>query len=143
MQVFTYGTLMFPEIWQAVVGREFSCLRGHAAGFRIFCVRDAVYPGILAAAPTDTVEGVVYQDVDPDTVARLDRFEDDFYRRRTIAVACADGRWLEAETYVVSDEFRDMLTAEPWTGDDFVARGDLDRFLASFSGFRRLARDRS
>ena len=141
MHVFTYGTLMFPEVWQAVVGRPFATERGRAAGFQIFRVRDAVYPGILAAGPTDAVDGVVYWDVDPDSVDRLDRFEGDFFRRRPIAVACDDGRRLEAAAYVVPDEFRDMLTDEPWTGGDFVARGDLDRFLASFAGFQRLAQD--
>jgi gamma-glutamylcyclotransferase (GGCT)/AIG2-like uncharacterized protein YtfP len=141
MHVFTYGTLMFPEVWKAVVGREFSHLRGQAPGFRIFRVRDAVYPGILVAGSTDAVDGVVYQDIDPESIDRLDRFEDDFYRRRPIVVACDDGRRLEAEAYVVPDDFRDMLTDEPWTGDDFVARGDLDRFLANFAGFERLAKD--
>jgi hypothetical protein len=35
MHVFTYGTLMFPEVWQAVVGREFATIEGTAAEFAI------------------------------------------------------------------------------------------------------------
>jgi len=143
MHVFTYGTLMFPEVWQVVVGRPFITAVGHAAGFRIFRVRDALYPGIFAAASTDAVQGVVYLDVDFATLARLDRFEDDFYRRQPIVVVCDDGQQLEAEAYIVPDERRDVLTTEPWSGDDFVARGDLDRFLANFAGFQRVLHDGS
>ena len=138
MHVFTYGTLMFPQVWQAVVGRSCSNAVGQVAGFRIFRVRDAVYPGIVAATPTDVVRGVVYLNVDPESLRRLDRFEDDFYRRQPIVVACVDGRQREAQAYVVPAEYRSTLTAEPWSADDFVARGDLDRFMADFAGFHRL-----
>jgi gamma-glutamylcyclotransferase (GGCT)/AIG2-like uncharacterized protein YtfP len=143
MHVFTYGTLMFPEVWQAVVGRQFITAAGHADGFRIFRVRDALYPGISASEPAGAVQGVVHLDVDSDSITRLDRFEDDFYRRQPIVVACDDGRQLAAEAYIVPDERRDALTTEPWSGDDFVARGDLDRFLASFAGFQRVLCDDS
>jgi gamma-glutamylcyclotransferase (GGCT)/AIG2-like uncharacterized protein YtfP len=142
MHVFTYGTLMFPEVWQAVVGRQFITAVGHAAGFRILRVRDTLYPGLLAAAPTDVVQGIIYLDVDSASLARLDRFEDDFYRRQPITLICEDGRQLEAETYIVPDERRDVLTTEPWSGHDFVAGGDLDCFLANFKGFQRLLPDR-
>ncbi len=143
MHVFTYGTLMFPEVWQVVVGRQFVTMAGHAAGFRIVRVRNTLYPGISAAAPTDAVEGIIYLDVDTAALARLDSFEDDFYRRQPIVVACNNGRQLEAQAYVVPPERRDVLTTESWSGDGFVARGDLDRFLASFAGFERVQRDGS
>jgi gamma-glutamylcyclotransferase (GGCT)/AIG2-like uncharacterized protein YtfP len=138
MNVFTYGTLMFPQVWQAVVGRRFVTVGGRAAGFAIYRVRDAVYPGMLAAAPADYVRGVVYLDVDDESMLRLDRFEDDFYQRQAVPVACDDGQPREVEAYVVPLGFRNVLTPEPWSGDDFVARGDLQRFLGSFAGFQRL-----
>lgn len=138
MHVFTYGTLMFPEVWQAVVGRPYATVRGQAAGYEIFRVRDALFPGIIAGQPTDAVRGVMYLDVDDDSVARLDRFEDDFYLRLPIVVTCDDSQRLAAQAYVVPAERRGVLTAEPWNGDDFVARGDLARFMAGFAGFGRL-----
>jgi hypothetical protein len=45
-----------------------------------------VFPGITASDDRDTVRGVVYLDVDPSSLARLDVFEDDFYRRETVWV---------------------------------------------------------
>jgi gamma-glutamylcyclotransferase (GGCT)/AIG2-like uncharacterized protein YtfP len=138
MHVFTYGTLMFPEVWRAVVGQPFESVTGHAAGFAIYRVRDALFPGIIASGTTDSVRGVLYLDVDDRSVARLDRFEDDFYRRLTIVVDCDDGRQLEADAYVVPSQHRAVLTDESWSGDGFLSRGDLDRFLAGFAGFSRL-----
>jgi gamma-glutamylcyclotransferase (GGCT)/AIG2-like uncharacterized protein YtfP len=138
MHLFTYGTLMFPEVWQAVVGRSFAAVRGRADGYQIFRVRDVLYPGIIAGIATHSVRGVVYFDVDDESIARLDRFESDFYERRPMEVVCDDGECRDAHAYIVPTEHRDVLTAEPWNGNDFAARGDLARFIAGFAGFGRV-----
>jgi gamma-glutamylcyclotransferase (GGCT)/AIG2-like uncharacterized protein YtfP len=138
MNVFAYGTLMFPEVWQAVVGRPFAAVGGHVSGFAIYRVRDAVFPGILAATTAGAVQGVVYLDVDDQAVGRLDQFEDDFYERRLVTVACDDGMPRQAEAYVVPDERRGILTNDVWSPGEFVARGDLQRFFQQFQGFGRL-----
>ena len=110
MHVFTYGTLIFPEVWEAVVGKPFATIAGRVGGFSIYRVRGAVFPGITPTAVQDSVSGLVYLDVDDESIVRLDRFEDDFYRRETVAVACDHGRKLDAEAYVVPEEQRDVLT---------------------------------
>ncbi len=94
-------------------------------------------PSTLNSQPS-RVPGVLYLDVDADAIARLDRFEDDFYERRSITVACDDGRQLAADAYILPEESRHLLTDEPWTAADFTSRGDLDRFVARYSGFQRL-----
>jgi gamma-glutamylcyclotransferase (GGCT)/AIG2-like uncharacterized protein YtfP len=138
MHVFTYGTLMFPEVWQAVVGKPFVTVEGSAGGFAIYRVRDAVFPGIIAAGERDAVRGVVYLDVDPTSLARLDVFEDDFYNRESLWVECADGERRAANAYVVPAENRAVLTHETWRRDEFLASGGLAQFLARFPGFSRL-----
>jgi gamma-glutamylcyclotransferase (GGCT)/AIG2-like uncharacterized protein YtfP len=138
MHVFTYGTLMFPEVWKAVVGREFASVAGTANGYAIFRVRDAVFPGIIAASARDAVRGVVYLDVDPDSVARLDLFEDDFYQRETLQIECDDHERRSAEAYVVPDANRAVLTDDTWRRDEFVSSGGLDHFIRRFQGFRRI-----
>jgi gamma-glutamylcyclotransferase (GGCT)/AIG2-like uncharacterized protein YtfP len=142
MHVFTYGTLMFPEVWQAVVGRQFAIVDATASGYGIYRVRDAVFPGIIAATEQDAVRGVVYLDVDAASLARLDLFEDDFYRRETLSLTCDDGQRRAADAYVVPDENRKVLTTEPWQADRFVASGGLTTFIRRFEGFGRLATDR-
>ena len=138
MHVFTYGTLMFPQVWQAVVGREFRAVGAVLAGYAIYRVQDAVFPGITASDAGGCVCGVVYLDVDHASLVRLDRFEDDFYERRTVHVACDDGEARDAEAYVVPQERRAVLTNDPWQADEFVASGGLEEFIRRFQGFARL-----
>jgi gamma-glutamylcyclotransferase (GGCT)/AIG2-like uncharacterized protein YtfP len=139
MHVFTYGTLMFPEVWQAVVGHSFESVEGTAAGFEVFRVRDAVFPGIVAGAGECSVHGLVYLDVDRDSMERLDRFEDDFYDRRAVSVDCSDGQRRMAEAYIVPPVNRSLLTNEPWGRESFLASGGLEQFINRFAGFGRIA----
>ena len=139
MHVFTYGTLMFPEVWQAVVGRPFATIAGHVSGFALHRVRGAVFPGMIETTTGQRVPGIVYLDVDEDAVARLDQFEDTFYRRQSVPVACDDGRLREAQAYLVPEEHRAELTDEPWTYQAFAESGDLGHFMARYKGFVRAA----
>jgi gamma-glutamylcyclotransferase (GGCT)/AIG2-like uncharacterized protein YtfP len=141
MHVFTYGTLIFPEVWQAVVGRPFATIAGRVSGFALYRVRDAVFPGMVATTTGETVPGVVYLDVDQEALARLDQFEDEIYRRETVPVTCDDGHLREADTYVVPPEHRPALTEEPWTCEAFAQSGDLGRFMLRYRGFARLRGD--
>jgi len=155
MHLFTYGTLMFPEVWQMVVGLEVggrgsATLPAALAGYEIYRIRDAVYPGIIAAesaltsnlqpqcASAGSVPGLLYLDVDAGAFERLDRFEGSEYRRQTVLVNCQDGRRLAAEAYVVTPEARHLLTEESWTAAEFQARGHLAVFVAHYVGFGRL-----
>jgi gamma-glutamylcyclotransferase (GGCT)/AIG2-like uncharacterized protein YtfP len=139
MHVFTYGTLMFPEVWQAVVGRSFETVEGTAAGFEVFRVRDAVFPGITVGSGACSVPGIVYLDVDQESAERLDRFEDDFYERRAIAVDCRDGERRMADAYIVAPANQHVLTSEPWGREAFLASGGLEQFISRFAGFGRIA----
>jgi gamma-glutamylcyclotransferase (GGCT)/AIG2-like uncharacterized protein YtfP len=139
MHVFTYGTLMFPEVWRAVVGRDFTTVAGSAAGFAIYRVAGAVFPGIVATTEQDAVRGIVYLDVDEASLARLDVFEDDFYERQAMWISCDDGERREAHAYVVPPYHRSALTDERWDRDQFVASGGLEQFIRRFAGFARAA----
>jgi gamma-glutamylcyclotransferase (GGCT)/AIG2-like uncharacterized protein YtfP len=140
MHVFTYGTLMFPEVWQAVVGRPFETVEGAVLGFAIYRVVDAVYPGIAAGEERDMVRGVVYLDVDNASLTRLDLFEDDFYERQALWVDCVDGQRRAAEAYIVPHENRRALTNEPWRRAEFISSGGLEQFKRGFQGFQRVGR---
>jgi gamma-glutamylcyclotransferase (GGCT)/AIG2-like uncharacterized protein YtfP len=139
MYVFTYGSLMFPQVWRAVVGRDFPTVEGNARGFAIFRVRDDVFPGIAEASDQSHVRGVVYLDVDEASLMRLDQFEGDFYERRNLPIDCDDGARRNADAYVVPVANLKVLTAEPWDRDAFVATGGLEHFISRFQGFSRLA----
>lgn len=125
MPVFTYGSLMFPAIWQRVVRGSYRALPATAAGFARYAVREATYPGMVRE-PGAAVEGVVYLDVDATDLAALDAFEGDEYRRETITVRLADGARLTADAYVFLAVQR--LLPTPWEPEAFQAA----RFMASY-----------
>ena len=135
MHVFTYGSLMFPEVWQIVVGRDFETVEGEVAGYSIFRVSDAEYPGITVADDGGGVRGLVYLDVDDAAVARLDRFEGSLYDRACLSIDCADGVSRSANAYVISESNRHALTAETWTAEEFVSSGGLTEFMQKYQGF--------
>jgi gamma-glutamylcyclotransferase (GGCT)/AIG2-like uncharacterized protein YtfP len=140
MHVFTYGSLMFPEVWRIVAGREFQTVAGAADGYAIFRVAGAPYPGIVADAGS-VVRGLVYLDVDDVSIARLDKFEGEFYERLSLSVDCRDGQRRAAVAYVVPEKNRHVLSAEPWTAESFVASGGLAEFIERYQGFSWLRED--
>ena len=121
--VFTYGSLMFPAVWEQIV--RVHCLSCTATlnEYGRYAVADAAYPGMIAQAGS-AVEGVLYLDVDPADVARLDAFEGNEYRRAAVQVCLADGRHMDAQTYLFTAIGR--LDYSAWDADAF----DIVRFMA-------------
>jgi gamma-glutamylcyclotransferase (GGCT)/AIG2-like uncharacterized protein YtfP len=128
MRLFTYGTLMFPEVWQrisiGVVPAEPAVLRGYA----MYRVKDAVYPGIIRAESASEVRGQVYTDLDEDTLFELDTYESSFYQRLPVRVTLASDEEVECHAYIVPDSRRDLLTTEPWDSE-WSRMNELDRYL--------------
>lgn len=152
MHLFTYGTLMFPEVWRIIVcpdhsGKDFETTPATLPGYEIRRVHDAVYPGIIISnalnsdprpPASSAVPGLLYFELDPASVARLDRFEGDDYRRASVQVTTPDHGEITADTYIIPPENRHLLTDELWTPAEFQKRGDLARFVAKYEGFSRL-----
>jgi gamma-glutamylcyclotransferase (GGCT)/AIG2-like uncharacterized protein YtfP len=138
MNVFAYGTLMYPEVWRTVVGQSHATVSGRLAGHSIYRVCDAVFPGIVLDASGGPVVGVVHLDIDSEVLERLDRFEDDFYCRELVTIDCDDGLARQAFAYVVPQEYRHVLTSELWSNDAFIAQGGLEQFVSRFAGFGRV-----
>ena len=114
--IFTYGSLMFAEVWQPLVGGRYRSEPAVLPGYRRFAVPGVAYPGIVAA-PGQEVAGLLYRDVAPDDLARLDLFEGAEYRRDALPVTLADGSALVAETYVWLDHGR--LSDAAWLPEAF------------------------
>ncbi len=133
MHVFTYGTLMIPSVMEAVTGGRFASRNALLNGYARFRLRGATYPGLIPRQGA-TTEGVLYLNVDPPSVARLDAFEGAFYDRVRVEAETPDGDRLLAEVYVVTPSHRHRLSSEAWRLDDF-RREHLEAFLASYPGF--------
>ena len=130
--VFTYGSLMFAQVWQPLVGGRYRSEPAVLPGYRRFAVPGVTYPGIVAA-PGEQVAGLLYLDVGPGDLARLDLFEGAEYRREALPVTLADGSVLVAETYVWLDHGR--LSDAAWLPEAFRL-GEFLRTYAPASALR-------
>jgi gamma-glutamylcyclotransferase (GGCT)/AIG2-like uncharacterized protein YtfP len=116
--VFTYGTLLFPEVMDAVAGRTFVQVPATLAGFTRVRVRGAVYPAAREEAG-GSITGLLYLDVDAAALARLDRFEGELYERRSVRVTSDDGAGSTAEVYVVPPARYGRLEPRAWDLEQF------------------------
>ena len=123
--VFTYGSLMFPEVWARVVAGAYESMSATLAGHGRFAVQDEIYPGMVPR-PGSSVRGVLYLDVDATDLERLDRFETDDYRRLAVDVVGADGVVRMAETYIYRTAER--LLAKEWLAEEFAMQRFIDTY---------------
>jgi gamma-glutamylcyclotransferase (GGCT)/AIG2-like uncharacterized protein YtfP len=128
MNLFTYGTLMFPEVWKRIDIGEFDSTPATLQGFACYRVREAVFPGIVRSNRTDQVRGVVYLNLDEHTLFEIDTYESGLYKREQVEVTLDDGTVLPCFVYVVPDSRREALTDEPWNADAFEER-ELEAYL--------------
>jgi gamma-glutamylcyclotransferase (GGCT)/AIG2-like uncharacterized protein YtfP len=118
MNLFTYGSLMFPDVWHRVTGASFPTRPATLDDFAAWCVRGETYPG-LAPAPGETTRGLLYLDVTPEAAARLDAFEGPFYERIRVEPQLPDGTRVPAFAYVVAPAHRHDLEPVRWDADAF------------------------
>jgi gamma-glutamylcyclotransferase (GGCT)/AIG2-like uncharacterized protein YtfP len=123
--VFTYGSLMFAEVWQRVVRGQYAACAATLDGYRRFAVRDETYPGIVVSKG-NSVAGLVYTDVDAADVTRLDQFEGELYDRIDATVTDAHGGAMKVQTYLFLQP--SGLTDQPWVPQSFA----LQQFLATY-----------
>jgi len=119
---------MFPEVWQRISIGEFPSQPATLRGYAMYRVKDAVYPGIILSETPAEVQGLVYADLDEDTLFELDTYESSFYERLPVMVTTASGEELECHSFIVPQSRRDLLTNEPWDREWFRLN-ELDRYL--------------
>ena len=133
--LFCYGTLQLPAVLEAVIGRRLQGVRAALAGYGVFRIRRAEYPGLLRL-PGQIAWGLLYDDLSPAELGILDRFEGVQYERRAQAVQRIDGRRVQAWVYMVAAGRRRQLTAVPWRLQRF-RRSAYRRFMKRFVTDRR------
>jgi gamma-glutamylcyclotransferase (GGCT)/AIG2-like uncharacterized protein YtfP len=135
-RLFTYGTLMFPEVMETVAGGRFEGRGATLMGYARYGLWGETYPGLIAQAGSET-EGMVYDGLEAVHLGRLDRFEGDWYDRRTVSIQVSGGETIDSDVYVLRDAHRHRLSRDPWDAQRF-SECFLGPFLAAYGGFRRL-----
>jgi len=126
---FAYGTLLHPEVLEAVTGRAFAPEPATLPGHARYCVKGAVYPAAVAE-PGASIEGALYRGLDDACLEALDRFEGSLYRRVRREVALAAGGRARAYVYEIASGRRDVLEPLPWDPAAFASR-HLARYVAA------------
>ncbi|MCH2115750.1 MAG: gamma-glutamylcyclotransferase [Pirellulales bacterium] len=121
MNLFTYGSLMFPEIWKRIGVANCCSMPATLYGFARYRVIDTQFPGIVRAGSADLVRGRMYQDLNERTLARIDAYESDLYERLDVTVQLGDAKWVACQTYVIADSRRHILSDQTWDPTDFDA----------------------
>ncbi len=126
--LFTYGSLMFPDVWKRVVKNDYRSALCTIHGFRRLAVRDKEHPALVIAKGGAPIEGRAYFDVSEEDIARLDQFETHRYARVSVAVTI-DGKAIVADAYLALNH--DELTSEDWDVAKFEREG-LPKFMAGY-----------
>ena len=133
--LFTYGSLMSSDIMHHVAGCMAESAPAVLKNFQRSKIRGEEYPGIVGH-PGAEVAGILYRDLPPEAMERLDSFEGAQYSRQEVQLVTDTGSCL-AMAYVIKPEYSHLLTEEPWSYADFLAVGKA-RFLESYIGFRKI-----
>lgn len=125
--LFVYGTLRFPPVLQALLGRVPALSDAELPGWRAAALPGRTYPGLVPGAGA---RGVVLDGLTEEEWAVLDAFEGSGYIRSEVVLA--DGRtawtyiWLDTEGVLASD----------WAAADF-ARTELSAYVEGCRAWRR------
>jgi gamma-glutamylcyclotransferase (GGCT)/AIG2-like uncharacterized protein YtfP len=133
INLFTYGTLLIPEVMQAVTGRKFPSGDAVLNGYCRYSIKNRVYPAVIARAGA-SVHGRTYSELDRHTLEILDEFESDIYTRCSMPVMTAASVSVEAQVYVLSDQYRHLLLEDPWE-TEYFKQHFLTRYLESCRRF--------
>lgn len=119
--LFLYGTLRYPALLAAVLGRDADTMEpATLAGYRVFRVQGADYPGIRVDANAQA-HGAILRNLSDEELARLDFYEFDprFDYLRVSIEAKTDSGPVTAGLYMPSDPAED---GGDWSLDDWANR---------------------
>lgn len=120
--LFVYGTLGFPAMMQAVLGRTLPARDAVLHGYCRYQVRKRVFPAIVPC-PHGCVHGRLFAGVAGWMLERIDDYEGPPYRRERVTVLAGDdGGPVDAVTYVLRPRYRPLLLDHDWDPDEFARR---------------------
>jgi hypothetical protein len=127
---------MYPEVLNRVVSGTYLSTPATLQGYLRRKVLHEDYPAIIPGVHDCFVEGVLYLDFNRDDLVRLDRFEGEYYARHSVEVLLPSGERQLAETYVMHESYRHLLSGREWNPETFEKQG-IQRFLKKYIGFDR------
>ena len=118
--LFGYGTLETSLVMEAVTGKSFHSTVAVLSDHARFLLQGETYPGIFRDYGSE-VTGVLYENVDRDSLALLDLFEGDFFQRERVQVTTPSQSQVGAYTYVVPAGHSLLFSTQPWDREAFIS----------------------
>ena len=139
-RLFAYGTLIFPEVVSALLGRTPTHTAATLPSHARFALREREYPGLVPAEGAST-SGILWEGISPGEFEILDHYESDLYECRQLAIFPGAGKTArDASVYVVPARYRNLLTTDPRDPVRF-ARDHLEETVEHCEHFRRSLAD--
>ncbi|QBG48503.1 gamma-glutamylcyclotransferase [Verrucomicrobia bacterium S94] len=131
MNLFAYGTLMWPEVLESVTGRRIAGTAAVLRGYRRLRVKGEHYP-VVVPSSADCVEGVLYCGLTMQEFRLLDDFEGDQYDR--IEADIGDDT---AFVYVLSSDWKHIADSQRWNPEDLKPE-QLAEFCSEYCGWDKI-----
>jgi hypothetical protein len=128
--LFAYGSLMFPAVWQQLVPQPRFSTAAFLPHFSRRLIFLDTYPLLIADAASVGILGTIYYDLTDTDMARLDWFEGEIYRRISIDAYTENGI-ITCQTYIPKPAYQALARQSNWRGDIFNAL-ELPIFLARY-----------
>jgi gamma-glutamylcyclotransferase (GGCT)/AIG2-like uncharacterized protein YtfP len=138
MHIFTYGSLMFEDVWKRVVLGNYENYTGTLFGYRRRCLSEESYPVAFEGSPHERIWGRIYLNVNNEDLARLDVFEGSQYERKSENVELDDGKSINADVYILKTKYYDKIVDTPWDVEWFEHIG-MAQFLEKYQGFSEVS----
>ena len=129
VHVFTYGSLMFDQVWSKVVDGKYEKVAARLYGYKRRKILGEIYPTLLRGTSRDNVDGIIYLNVSKSDVKILDTFEGEYYQKEMAECGLTDGGNISAWVYVFKERYRNLVEDEPWDPVWFLEHG-IHAFLA-------------
>ena len=133
--IFVYGTLMFESVMRIVTGKAYTLESASLDGYARYSLMQRNYPGIIAQTG-QTVKGGLYNNVDANSLARLDNFEGNEYTRKIVRVQSNNNLSLDAYAYIISVRSMHLIKNSAWDSEVFKHK-HLDQYLQHVSEVMR------
>ena len=131
INIFAYGTLMFEQVWSQVAKGNYDRCAAILKGYDRKSLRGEMFPAIIPSSPASLVQGVVYLEVSPSDLEGIDRFEGEYYFRKSVLVDTMETGIISAETYQLKEEYYALLSHRNWDAEQFSSTG-IHLFIRSF-----------
>ena len=112
-RAFVYGTLMAPDLLQALLGRRVCRQPAWLPGYRRGALRGVSDPAIVPD-PGGAVHGLLTGPLSAAHWQRLDRYESDAYQRQAVRLHLPGGEHT-AWAYVLHPSLISRLARRPWS----------------------------